>query len=212
MKTDYLKKLILDYPSLSAVEGDIDNALELLDDCVANGKKILTCGNGGSAADAEHIVGELLKGFHLKRQLPASETADFLKFYPDEGDYLAENLQQAIPAVSLVASISFLTAFLNDMDPGFIFAQQVYALGRPGDVLIAISTSGNSKNVVLAAKTARVRGVKVLSLTGQSGGVLDQISDVTIKAPAVEVAKIQELHLPIYHCICSMLEQKFFAA
>ncbi len=208
--TDYLKKLITDYPALAHLEHDTQEASDRLLECYRNGGTIYTCGNGGSAADAEHIVGELMKGFHLKRNLSADLIEEISGLYPDEATTIQQNLQQAIPAVSLVSSMVLATAFANDVNPDYIFAQQIYGLGRAGDVLIALSTSGNSSNVVLAAKVARVKGVRVIGLTGESGGELLDHCDTTIKAPSADTAEIQEYHLPIYHCLCSILEEAAF--
>ena len=208
--TNYLQNLVDKYPALSAISNEIADSYRILSECIRAGGKILTCGNGGSAADAEHIVGELMKGFHLKRHLGEPDREAFAKVYPNEADYLADNLQKAIPAVSLVSSVSLATAFMNDVNADFIFAQQIYGIGDVGDVLIAISTSGNSINVVLATKIAKVKGMKIIALTGQDGGELKNHADVTICAPSTEVAHIQELHLPIYHCLCGMLEQAVF--
>jgi D-sedoheptulose 7-phosphate isomerase len=207
---DFLKKLIADYPILESVSKNILNSHYMLKECIINGGKILTCGNGGSAADAEHIVGELMKGFRLKRELTMRQVEKIAKLYPEEADFLAQNLQQAIPAISLVSSVSLSTAFANDVNTDFVFAQQIYGIGNSGDVLIAISTSGSSANVINAAKIARIKSVKVIGLTGIKGGKLERYCTVIIKAPGSGVAEIQELHLPIYHCICSMLEKSLF--
>ena len=207
---DYLQKLIDKYIELSDISDKIEASHELLFKCFMRGGKIFTCGNGGSAADAEHIVGELMKGFRLLRELTQEQNQNIAEFFPEEASFLSKNLQQAIPAISLVSSVSFSTAFSNDVNPDFIFAQQIFGLANPGDVLIAISTSGNSMNVVNAAKIARVKALKIIALTGENGGNLENYSDVTVHAPSKDVAIIQEYHLSIYHCLCSMLEQKIF--
>lgn len=209
--TGYLKKLIIDYPALAHLEHDVQEASELLVECYHSGGTIYTCGNGGSAADAEHIVGELMKGFHLKRNLNPDQIQEIARLYPDEATEIEQNLQEAIPAVSLVSSMALSTAFANDVNPDYVFAQQIYGLGRAGDILIAISTSGNSGNVVLAAKLAKVKDVRVIGLAGETGGKLQAHCDLTIKAPSADTAGIQEFHLPIYHCLCSMLEEAVFS-
>lgn len=193
------EELFTGYPKLKPIRSDIERAYEILEACVLGGGKILVCGNGGSAADAEHIVGELMKGFLKKR--PISE-ADRAKLEP----YLAGHLQGAIPAISLVSQTALITAYANDVAPDMIYAQQVYAYARPGDALIAISTSGNAPSVVNAAKVAKAVGAKTIALTARGGGALKTICDATIAAPAEATHTAQELHLPIYHTLCAMLE------
>lgn len=197
-------------PVLVSCRGGLEAAFVLLRDAVAGGGKVLTCGNGGSAADAEHIVGELLKGFMLRRALSPVQLAALRAAFPDEADALAARLQQAIPAVSLVSQTAVISAIANDTDADMIFAQQLLGLGQPGDVLFAISTSGNSRNVVAAAKVARAFGIRVLALTGEGGGKLAPLSDVAIRVPSSVVPAIQELHLPVYHWLCARLEEEFF--
>lgn len=170
--------------------------------------KILVCGNGGSAADSEHIAGELLKSFCLKRKMPA-EFAEKLKAF-DDGEYIVDNLQQGIKCIPLTSFCAFNTAFANDCDEKMTFAQLVNVLGLEGDILLGISTSGNSKNVVYAAKVAKAMGIKVIALTGESGGKLKDIADVLINAPSNIVYQIQEYHLPIYHLICLCAESELF--
>lgn len=188
------------YPQLNICEKDIENALLLMVDTYKKGGKILACGNGGSAADADHIVGELMKGF-----LKARKVTD--ERIPQE---LREKLQVALPAISLSAHTSLMTATINDNDADMVFAQQVYGYAKTDDLLIAISTSGNSKNVVNAVKVAKALGVKVIALTGETGGVLNGLADITICAPSTETHKIQEYHLPIYHYLCAKVEEEFF--
>ena len=188
------------YPQLNICEKDIENALLLMVDTYKKGGKILACGNGGSAADADHIVGELMKGF-----LKARKVTD--ERIPQE---LREKLQGALPAISLSAHASLMTATINDNDADMVFAQQVYGFAKTDDLLIAISTSGNSKNVVNAVKVAKALGVKVIALTGETGGVLNGLADITICAPSTETYKIQEYHLPIYHYLCAKIENEFF--
>ena len=201
--------LVHRYPSLAPLDGDLQRGFELLRTTLANNHKILVCGNGGSAADAEHIVGELMKSFSCKRPIPAADRERLLALAPDAGP-LADALEVGLPAVSLVSQIGLMTAFANDVDFVYGFAQQVYGLAQPGDALIAISTSGNSKNVVNACRVARMRGVSVLGLTGQSGGRMSDYCDVVIRAPETQTQYIQELHLPIYHWRCLALDDHFF--
>ncbi len=197
------------YPRLEICLEDIIEATEIIIDCCKNGGKVLVCGNGGSAADSLHIVGELMKGFCRKRPLSDIEK-NTLSSYGEHGEKLASALQCALPAVSLINESSLSTAFLNDVDPEMGFAQQVLGLAKQGDVLIGISTSGNAKNVHYASITAKARGMKVVSLTGKTGGLMKSISDVTVIAPEQETYKIQELHLPIYHAICRAVEYEFY--
>ena len=191
------------YPRLKSCESGIAKAFDLLLACYRGGGKVLTCGNGGSAADAEHIVGELLKKFRKHRDIDGGIAA---KLPPD----LAARLEGALPAVSLVSMSGILTAFANDVAWETAFAQQVYGLASPGDVLIALSTSGNSANCVNAALTAKAKGVKVVSMTGAGGGSLGDLADAAIKVPETETYKIQELHLPVYHALCAELEEALF--
>ena len=195
-----MKELIDRYPQLNICKNDIENALLLMIDAYKNGGKILVCGNGGSASDADHIVGELMKGFLKERKVTDERI-------PQE---LREKLQGALPAISLCAHNSLITATINDNDADMIFAQQVYGYANENDLLIAISTSGNSQNVVNAVKVAKALGVKVVALTGQTGGMLKEMADVTICAPSTETYKIQEYHLPIYHYLCAKVEEEFF--
>jgi len=197
------------YPTLASLSDDLLRAYELLCRCAASGHKILVCGNGGSAADAEHIVGELMKSFAHRRPIPAADRAQLMELSPDAKP-LADALEVGLPAVSLVGQIGLTTAYANDVDYAYGFAQQVYGLGRPGDALIAISTSGNSRNIVHACRVARVRGVAVLGLTGSHGGRMADLCDVVIRAPETDTQLVQELHLPIYHWLCFALEQHFF--
>ena len=198
-----IDELFVRYPQLKGCEGEIAKAFDLLLACYRNGGKVLTCGNGGSAADAEHIVGELLKKFKKHRNI----TEDVAEKLPPE---LAAKLEGALPAVSLVSMSGILTAFANDVAWETAFAQQVYGLGNPGDVLIALSTSGNSANCVNAALVAKAKGMKVVALTGSGGGKLGNLADAAIKVPEVETYKIQELHLPVYHALCAAIEENLF--
>ncbi len=199
---DYLERLCGRYPQLEGVKNDIKRSYEIMKESYENGGKVLTCGNGGSAADSEHIVGELMKGFYKKRPLPGH--------IKDVYGELAENLQGALPAISLTGHPALATAFLNDVDPEMVFAQQVYGYGKEGDVLIAMSTSGNSINVVNAAKVAKAKGMMVIGFTGSQGGRLKELSNVCLTVPSDITADIQEFHLPVYHTLCAMLEEHFF--
>lgn len=192
--------LLTRYPQLKTCEKDIEMTLSLMIDTYKKGGKILVCGNGGSAADADHIVGELMKGFLKDRKVTDERI-------PQE---LREKLQGALPAISLSAHTSLMTATINDNDADMIFAQQVYGYANENDLLIAISTSGNSKNVVNAVKVAKALGVKAIALTGETGGILKALADITICAPSTETYKIQEYHLPIYHYLCAKVEEEIF--
>lgn len=198
-----LEELQSRYPQLGGCRDEIAKALDLLLTCYRNGGQVLVCGNGGSAADAEHIVGELLKKFKRHRDIDASVAA---KLPPE----LAAKLEGALPAVSLVSMCGILTAFANDVAWETAFAQQVYGLGRAGDVLIALSTSGNSSNCVNAALVARAKGLKVIALTGAGGGRLGAVADAAVAVPETETYKVQELHLPVYHALCASVEEALF--
>lgn len=198
------------YPALASCKSSIASALATLTDTFANGHKLLICGNGGSAADAEHMVGELMKGFKLPRKLPQELQAKLLHTCPDCADYLVKNLQQALPACSLVSQTALSTAFSNDQSPDLAFAQQVLGYGQAGDCLLGITTSGNSQNVIYAAQIARTLGMKVIGLTGNRYGAIVKLSDTAIEVPEKETFKIQELHLPVYHALCAALENEFF--
>ena len=207
----HIDLLVERYPSLESAKNDIVAAYLLLEESYENGGKLLVAGNGGSAADAEHIVGELMKGFKLSRK-PETDFAERLVAENQElGSVLAENLQGALPAIALDGHPALSTAYMNDCEPLLCFAQQVNGYGKSGDVFLGISTSGNSKNVLYAATTAHAKGMKVIGLTGAKDSKLKDMSDVCIKAPQTETHMIQELHLPIYHCLCLMLEDRFFA-
>lgn len=204
--------LLRRYPALAAAEGDLLLALAALCRTFGAGKKLLVCGNGGSAADAEHIVGELMKGFLQPRPLAAATRCKLQEAFPDTAAYLGDYLQGALPALSLVNAVGLNTAFANDQAPDLAFAQQVLGLGAPGDCLLAISTSGNSANVIYAAQVARVQGLTTIALTGEGGGRLGAVADITIHAPSRETYAIQEYHLPIYHMLCMAVEEEFFGA
>ena len=207
---EHLNHLIDRYPKLIACRGDIRYAYELLEAAYQNGRKLLVCGNGGSASDSEHIVGELMKEFKLKRKIYGNQATALKDIDPGLGQTLADNLQGALPAISLTGHSALQTAYMNDAVPELVFAQQVNGYGKPGDVYLGISTSGNSKNVLYAAVTAKSKGLKVIGLTGEKENKLMKYADVCIRVPETETYKIQELHLPVYHCLCLMLEERFF--
>ncbi|MGG4032677.1 SIS domain-containing protein [Paenibacillus cisolokensis] len=205
-----LARLMEKYPDLGGCEGQIAEAFEALRRTFAGGGKLLLAGNGGSAADCEHVVGELMKGFMSKRPVPA-EMRDKLAMYGEaEADYLAGHLQGALPAISLVSQSALSTAFINDVAADMVFAQQVYGYGRPGDALLVFSTSGNSLNVVRAVQVAKAVGLTTIAMTGESGGRLKELCDIAIRVPYTSTPDIQERHLPIYHALCMMLEEAFF--
>ncbi len=207
---DYVSLLISKNNKLSCCADDINKAINAIVDCYKNDGKLLLCGNGGSAADSTHIVGELMKGF-LKRRPVEGEKAEALKTAnPKVDDLLLSKLQCGLPAVNLCESSSLLTAYCNDVDPDYIFAQQVFGLGKKGDVFIGLSTSGNAKNINHAAKVAKALGITVIGMTGNGGGALAENSDICIKAPETETYLVQEAHLPIYHAICAAVEEEFF--
>ena len=201
-----LSQLIERYPALARCESEIQKSAEMLINTFKDGNRLYICGNGGSAADADHIVGELMKGFLKKRPLSDTQIASF----SNEDKSLAKGLMQGLPAISLHSQTAFLTAFLNDEDPSLLYAQALYALGKKGDVLLAISTSGNSQNVINAAKVAHAIGCKVITLTGANNCKLDSLSDIIIHVVSDETYRIQELHLPIYHYLCATVEDYFF--
>lgn len=205
-----IEQLIATYPDLERCTPNIEAAFQILSTCYHNGGKVLTCGNGGSAADAEHIVGELMKGYLLKRPVSDEIRAKLVSASPEDDDYLASRLQGALPAISLVSQTSLLSAISNDTAADMGFAQQVYAYGQEGDVLIGLSTSGNSRNVILAMQVARALGLRTIGLTGPTGGALKPLCDVCICVPAENTPAIQERHLPIFHVLCAMLEEEFF--
>lgn len=196
------------YPVLSDNRTQIEAALDMIINCYKNGNKILCCGNGGSAADSEHIVGELMKGFNLKRPMPEELKKKFACV--EDGAYITESLQMPLRAISLVSHTGLMSAFANDCDADLIFAQQVLGFGDKDDILIALSTSGNSKNVVYAAETAKALGLKILSITGGKKSKLSAISDVTIMLPKFTPFEVQELTLPVYHALCAAAEAEFF--
>lgn len=209
---DYFSLLIDRYPRLMCCKESIAAGYALLEKCYAEGNKLLIAGNGGSCADAQHIVGELMKGFKLHRKCSAEFAEKLKNIDKIRGAELSERLQGGLPAIALTEHQGLNTAFINDIAEGgkYTFAQQVYGYGKKGDVFLGISTSGNSKNVMNAVVVAKAVGMKIIGLTGANGGELAKAADVAIKVPESETYMIQELHLPVYHCLCLMLEERFF--
>ena len=198
------------YPVLLPCEHDIRAAGEALVCCYRNGGKLLVCGNGGSCADGQHIVGELMKAFILPRKISAEDALGLERLDPAYGSYMAEYLQGALPAISLAGETALTTAYINDVAADMVYAQQVWGYGRKGDVLLALSTSGRSKNILLACTAAHARGMKVIGMTGDQGRDVGERSDILISVPASETYQVQELHLPVWHALCLMLEEEFF--
>lgn len=201
---EHLRTFLDDYPELESCSREIEMAFQALSECYRNSGKVLLCGNGGSAADCEHWSAELMKSFRKERPLPE-------KWKKKLPRLLAENLQQALPAIPLTGFLSLNTAFANDVSAELVFAQSVWALGQPGDILIGISTSGAAKNVCAAIQTANAKEMITIGLTGEQGGLLADLAGIVIRAPATEVHRVQQYHLPIYHCLCLMLEEAFFS-
>lgn len=206
----HIDLLVSRYPSLQSIRDVIIDAYLIMEECYLQGGKLLIAGNGGSAADSEHIAGELMKRFKTPRPV-SLEFANRLKQIDlERGTELAKNLECGLMAIPLVAHEALTTAYINDVDGLGVFAQQLFGYGRAGDVFLGISTSGNSKNIMNATVVARALGIKVIGLTGENGGELAKVANVAVKVPETETYMIQELHLPIYHCWCLMLEDKFF--
>jgi D-sedoheptulose 7-phosphate isomerase len=206
----YLNNLLSVYPQLLTVKSEIAMAAGILIECYQNGGKLLICGNGGSSSDSGHIVGELMKSFEQKRPVNESLRKQLLAFDSERGKYLAEKLQHGFPAIALTVHSDLITAVANDTDPDLIFAQQIVGYGNPGDVLIAISTSGNSRNVLDAIITAKAKGLVVIGLTGETGGRMKSYCEILINVPGKNTASVQELHLPVYHTLCRIVENAFF--
>lgn len=206
----HIDLLVNRYPVLESTRQDIKNTYIVLEECYKSKGKLLVAGNGGSAADAEHIVGELMKGFKLARKLDSSMQQKLIEQDEKLGQVLADNLQGALPAIALDGHPALTTAYMNDCEPLLCFAQQVNGYGNKEDVFVGISTSGNSKNILYAAVTAKAKGMKVVGLTGEKESKLSEIADVCIRVPQTETYMVQELHLPVYHCLCLMLEDRFF--
>lgn len=206
-----LDELVSRYASLESERKNIEEAYFILKESYQNGGKLLVAGNGGSASDAEHIVGELMKGFVKQRKVSEEYAQRLIDADAELGKELADKLQGALPAIALVDHVALSTAYLNDVDPMLGFAQQVNGYGKAEDVFLGISTSGNSQNILYACAAARAKGMKIIGLTGRDGGKLKEAADVAIVVPETETFKIQELHLPVYHALCLMLEESFFA-
>lgn len=206
----HLELLVERYPVLQSCKQDILNAYGVLENAYIQGNKLLVAGNGGSAADSDHIVGELMKGFKLSRKPDDSFRKALIKEDKELGTILADNLQGALPAIALDGHPALATAYMNDCEPLLCFAQQVNGYGKSGDVFLGISTSGNSQNILYAAATAHAKGLKVIGLTGKKDSKLSERADICIQVPQIETYMIQELHLPVYHCLCLMLEERFF--
>ena len=216
MKKSTLNKvneLIERYPQLKICREDLNESVRILCESFANGNKLITCGNGGSAADSLHIVGELMKSFVLPRSIVQFDNQFYdrlLKNFPDDVDYFTKNLQCALPTISLVGETALTTAFANDQAADLIFAQQLFGIGNEGDLLLAITTSGNSINILHAVKVAKLKGIKSIALTGRTGGKIKSLADISICVPADGAYPIQEFHLPIYHMLCIAAENEFF--
>lgn len=207
----YVDDLIDRYPRLVEIKDAIERGYQILEDSYVQEGKLLIAGNGGSAADSEHIAGELMKSFRLPRPINAELKDRLISVSKTEGRKLADHLEYALTAIPLVAHEALSTAYINDVNAESVFAQQLLGYGRAGDVFLAISTSGNSENILNAAVAAKAMDIQVIGLTGQTRGKLEQYADCMIKVPETETYKVQELHLPIYHTLCMMLEAHFFA-
>lgn len=205
-----LEELLTRYPILESCRAEIEQAADMMLATYQNGGKILVCGNGGSCADSDHIVGELMKGFLLLRKMNDEQQATFRKALGEDAENLIEKLQCGIPAISLPAQGAVLSAFVNDVDAELIYAQLVFGYAKEHDLLIGLSTSGNSKNVVAAAKVAKAMGIATLALTGERESKLSALCDCTVRVPETETFKVQELHLPVYHYLCATLEHRLF--
>ena len=208
----HIDVLIERYQQLTSVRQDIIDAYFIMEECYEHDGKLLIAGNGGSAADSEHIAGELMKRFETPRPIPENFGKKLIEIDSERGVNLVKNLERGLMAIPLVAHEALTTAYINDVDGLGVFAQQLYGFGRPGDVFLGISTSGNSRNVMNATVVARALGIKVIGLTGKGGGELAKVADAVIKVPETETYMIQELHLPVYHCLCLMLEARFFGS
>lgn len=206
----HITELTEHYPLLSTCEEDIIKAFEMITSRLTSGGKLLICGNGGSAADAQHITGELMKSFLKERPVPDEMRHSLENIAGERGLYISSKLQRGLPAIALTGQDAFSTAFANDVDASLVFAQQVYALGNEHDVLLGISTSGSSANIIDAVYVAKAMGMTAIGLTGMDGGTMSDICDVVIKVPAKSTPAVQELHLPVYHALCAMLEEEIF--
>lgn len=210
MVNQILQQLLKRYSKLNHLELAIAGAVGSIVECYRNGGKVLVCGNGGSSADAGHIVGELMKSFETKRLLKPEIQQKLKSQFGERGSLLSEKLQQGLPAISLSEHTSLITAISNDLGGDFIFAQQVAGYGNSGDVLLALSTSGNAQNVLDALMVAKVKGLKTIGMTGETGGQMKEFCDVLINVPETRTAYVQELHLPVYHALCMMVEKEIF--
>lgn len=207
---EHIDLLVTRYPKLDKCRNQIMEGYLILEKCYIDGGKVLIAGNGGSAADAEHIAGELMKRFRKVRPVSREFAERLMEIDSVRGKRLAENLECSLMAIPLVAHEALTTAYINDVDGLGVFAQQLFGYGKQGDVFLGISTSGNSENIINATVVAKALGISVIGLTGADGGQLANVSDVCVRVPETETYIIQEFHLPIYHCWCMMLEDKFF--
>ena len=207
---DYIKQLVERYPALCVCEKDIREAAKTIIDSYENGGKLLVAGNGGSAADSDHITGELLKSFVKKRKMDADFLERLKKIDAETGAYLSDKLQGSLPAIALTNQSALMTASLNDVDANALFAQQVNGFAKAHDVFLGITTSGNSKDVIYAAVVAKAKGLKTIALTGKDGGKIKNLADISIVVPANETYMIQEFHLPVYHALCLEIEEHFW--
>ncbi len=205
-----LSELVQRYPQLRSCESKVTEAYVALAECYASGGKVLVAGNGGSASDSEHITGELMKSFRFRHDIPDGQKAKLKEMFGADGEFLGNTLESGLPAIPLPSLQSLGTAFGNDRDGLATFAQLVNVLANPNDVFIGISTSGNSKNVCYALMAAKAKGVRTITLTGETGGRCMSLSDICINVSEKETFKVQELHLPVYHALCSMVEARFF--
>lgn len=206
----YIQELVERFPAISPLRKDIITIFEKVKSSFEKGSTLFVCGNGGSAADAEHMAGELMKSFVLPRNLSGEMTEKFTEYFGKQGMKIAEKLQNGLPVISLVSGIGFNTAFANDVSADMVFAQQLYVLAEKSDIMIAFSTSGNSANIAKAIATARVKGVYSILFTGEDGGQCAKMADYSLKIPSSETRIIQEYHLPVYHVLCLMLEEYFY--
>lgn len=205
-----MERLLECYPELAVCRAEIEQAADRMTDCYRQGGKILVCGNGGSCADSDHIVGELMKGFLLRRPMREAQSREFRRALGDGADRFAERLQCGIPAISLPSQAAVLSAFANDVDPELVYAQLVFGYARREDLLICLSTSGNSRNVAAAAEVARAMGVGAIALTGERESRLSELCGLCIRVPQTETYRVQELHLPVYHYLCAEVEARVF--
>lgn len=209
--SDFLQSLLSRYPKVKNLENSIISSFDIIKNAYKKDNTLFVCGNGGSASDSEHIVGELMKGFLKKRTVKEGEFKNnVISLFEEDSKLLLDNLQDGLRAISLMSHPSLFSAFSNDVNSELVFAQQLYVLGRAGDVLIAISTSGNSKNIYRAIEVAKAKNISVVLLTGEEGGICAKKADISIKAPSSMTYMIQEYHVAIYHTLCLMLEDYFY--